>query len=65
LAQTDQRLAGNRVIPDRLVSPSDPDTPIGQRKPRSPPEFGHKLPLAQDQRGLVADTSLRRQRESA
>ena len=34
LAQTDQRLAGNRVVPDRLVSPSDPDThPIGQRKP--------------------------------
>jgi hypothetical protein len=54
------------VIPDRLVSPSDPDThPIGQRKPRSPPEFGHKLPLAEDQRGLVADISLRRQRESA
>ncbi len=25
LAQTDQRLAGNRVIPDRLVSLADPD----------------------------------------
>jgi IS5 family transposase len=34
LAQTDQRLAGNRVIPDRLVSLSDPDARHGGRRPR-------------------------------
>jgi hypothetical protein len=34
LAQTDQRLTGNRVIPDRLVSLSDPDArPIRKGKP--------------------------------
>jgi transposase, IS5 family len=37
LAQTDQRLAGNRVIPDRLVSLADPDArPIRKGKPRAP-----------------------------
>jgi hypothetical protein len=39
--------------------------PIGQRNHRSPTEFGHKLSLAEDQRGLVADTSLGRQRKPA
>jgi IS5 family transposase len=34
LAQTDQRLAGDRVIPDRLVSLADPDArPIRKGKP--------------------------------
>jgi IS5 family transposase len=38
LAQTDQRLAGNRVIPDRLVSLSDPDArPIRKGKPGTRP----------------------------
>jgi hypothetical protein len=36
-----------------------------QRNRRSPTEFGHTLPLADDQRGLVADTSLGRQRKPA
>ena len=37
LAQTDQRLGGNRVIPDRLVSLADPGAqPIREGKPRSP-----------------------------
>jgi hypothetical protein len=37
LAQTDQHLDGNRVIPDRLVSLADPDAqPIREGKPRSP-----------------------------
>ena len=41
LAQTDQRLAGNRVIPDRLVSLSDPDArPIRKGKPGKATEFG-------------------------
>jgi transposase, IS5 family len=37
LAQTNQRLAGNRVIADRLVSLSDPDArPIRKGKPPAP-----------------------------
>jgi IS5 family transposase len=56
LAQTDQRLAGNRVIPDRLVSLSDPDArPIRKGKPRSPTEFGYSLLLAEDERGFICD----------
>jgi transposase, IS5 family len=60
LAQTEQRLAGNRVIPDRLVSLSDPDArPIRKGKPRSPTEFGYTLLLAEDERGFVGDHRLR------
>lgn len=59
LAQTDQRLAGDRVIPDRLVSLSDPDARrIRKGKPRSPTEFGCKLLLAEDERGFIADHQL-------
>jgi transposase, IS5 family len=44
LAQTDQRLGGDRVIPDRLVSLSDPDArPIRKGKPRHPTQFGYSL----------------------
>ncbi len=56
LAQTDQRLAGNRVIPDRLVSLSDPDArPIRKGKPRHPTQFGYTLLVAEDERGFIAD----------
>jgi transposase, IS5 family len=56
LAQADQRLAGNRVIPDRLVSLSDPDArPIRKGKPGRPTEFGYTLLLAEDERGFIAD----------
>jgi transposase, IS5 family len=56
LAQTDQRLGGNRVIPDRLVSLADPDArPIRKGKPGRPTEFGYTLLLAEDERGFVAD----------
>jgi IS5 family transposase len=56
LAQTDQRLAGNRVIPDRLVSLADPDArPIRKGKPQHPTQFGYTLLLAEDERGFVAD----------
>jgi transposase, IS5 family len=56
LVQTDQRLAGNRVIPDRLVSLSDPDArPIRKGKPGRPTEFGYSLLLAEDERGFIAD----------
>jgi len=59
LAQTDQRLAGNRVIPDRLVSLSDPDArPIRKGKPRSPTEFGYTMLVAEDERGFIADHQL-------
>jgi IS5 family transposase len=59
LAQTDQRLAGNRVIADRLVSLADPDArPIRKGKPRHPTQFGYTLLLAEDERGFVADHQL-------
>jgi len=59
LAQTDQRLAGDRVIPDRLVSLSDPDArPIRKGKPRHPTQFGYTLLLAEDERGFIADHQL-------
>jgi transposase, IS5 family len=59
LAQTDQRLAGNRVIADRLVSLSDPDArPIRKGKPQHPTQFGYSLLLAEDERGFIADHQL-------
>jgi transposase, IS5 family len=59
LVQTDQRLAGDRVIPDRLVSLSDPDArPIRKGKPGRPTEFGYTLLLAEDERGFIADHRL-------
>jgi IS5 family transposase len=59
LWQTDQRLSGNRVIPDRLVSLSDPDArPIRKGKPQHPTEFGYTLLVAEDERGFVADHQL-------
>jgi transposase, IS5 family len=61
LAQTDQRLAGNRVIADRLVSLADPDArPIRKGKPRHPTQFGYTLLLAEDERGFIADHQLQR-----
>jgi IS5 family transposase len=59
LAQTDQRLAGNRVIADRLVSLTDPDArPIRKGKPQHPTQFGYTLLLAEDERGFIADHQL-------
>jgi transposase, IS5 family len=59
LAQTDQRLAGNRVIADRLVSLADPDArPIRKGKPRHPTQFGYTLLLVEDERGFIADHQL-------
>jgi transposase, IS5 family len=61
LTQTDQRLAGDRVIPDRLVSLSDPDArPIRKGKPGRPTEFGYTLLLAEDERGFICDHQLQR-----
>jgi transposase, IS5 family len=59
LAQTDQRLAGNRVIADRLVSLSDPDArPIRKGKPQHPTQFGYTLLVAEEERGFIADHQL-------
>jgi transposase, IS5 family len=61
LAQTDQRLAGNRVIPDRLVSLSDLDArPIRKGKPGQSTQFGYTLLLAEEERGFIADHQLQR-----
>jgi IS5 family transposase len=61
LAQTDQRLAGNRVIPDRLVSLADPDArPIRKGKPQHPTQFGYTLLLAEDERGFIAHHQVER-----
>jgi IS5 family transposase len=61
LVQTDQRLAGDRVIADRLVSLSDPDArPIRKGKPGRPTEFGDTLLVAEDERGFIADHQLQR-----
>jgi IS5 family transposase len=59
LDQAGQRLAGNRVIPDRVVSLADPDArPIRKGKPRSPTQFGYTLLLGEDERGFIADHQL-------
>jgi IS5 family transposase len=61
LVQTDQRLAGNRVIPDRLVSLADPDArPIRKGKPRHPTQFGDSLLVAEDERGFIAHHQVER-----
>jgi transposase, IS5 family len=60
LAQTDQRLAGDRVIPDRLVSLADPDArPIRKGKPQHPTQFGYTMLVAEDERGFICDYQLR------
>jgi IS5 family transposase len=61
LAQADQRLAGNRVIPDRLVSLADPDArPIRKGKPQHPTQFGYTMLVAEEEGGFIADHQLQR-----
>jgi IS5 family transposase len=56
LEQTRQRLAGVRIIPDRLVSLADPDArPIRRGKLGRPNEFGYTALLCEDERGFIAD----------
>ena len=56
LAQTAQRLTGNRTIADRLVSLADPDArPIRKGKPRAATQFGYTALLVEDERGFIAD----------
>jgi len=55
LDQARQRLAGDRVIPDRLVSLADPDArPIRKGKPGRATEFGYTVPLGECERGFIA-----------
>jgi IS5 family transposase len=55
LAQTRQRLSGNRVIPDRLISLADPDArPIRKGKPQRPTEFGYTVLVGECERGFIA-----------
>lgn len=54
LAQTDQRLAGQRTIPDRRISLVDPDArPLVFGNPRRPTEFGYKARVADTKEGFV------------
>lgn len=54
LAQTAQRLAGHRVIPDRMVSLADPDArPIRKGKPQHPTQFGYTTLIVEDDRGFI------------
>jgi transposase, IS5 family len=55
LEQTRQRLRGDRVIPDRLVSLGDPDArPIRKGKPGKATEFGYTVLLGEEERGFIA-----------
>ena len=55
LDQARQRLAGDRVIRDRLVSLSDPDArPIRKGKPGRATEFGYTVLLGECERGFIA-----------
>jgi IS5 family transposase len=61
LAQARQRLGGDRVIPDRLVSLADPDArPIRKGKPGRPTEFGYTVLLAEEERGFIATHQTRK-----
>jgi IS5 family transposase len=54
LAQAEQRLAGQRTIPDRRVSLVDADArPIRRGDPRQPTEFGYKARVADTPEGFV------------
>lgn len=54
VAQAARRLAGERVIPDRIVSLADLDArPIRRRRPQQPTEFGYKVSVAGTPEGLV------------
>jgi IS5 family transposase len=54
IKQTTRRLAGERVIPDRVISLADTDArPIRRGKPQRPTEFGYKVSIADTPEGLV------------
>ena len=52
--QTTRRLAGERTIPDRVISLADTDArPIRRGKPQRPTEFGYKVSIADTPEGFV------------
>jgi IS5 family transposase len=52
--QTAIRLSGQRTIPDRMISLSDPEArPIRRGKPQRPTEFGYKASMADTPEGFV------------
>jgi len=52
--QTAIRLRGQRTIPDRMISLSDPDArPIRRGKPQRPTEFGYKVSVGDTPEGFV------------
>jgi IS5 family transposase len=54
IEQTARRLAGEKVIPNRVISLSDLDArPIRRGKPQRPTEFGYKVSIADTAEGLV------------
>jgi IS5 family transposase len=54
LAQTEQRLGGQRTIPNRRISLVDADArPIRRGNPRAPTEFGYKARVADTREGFV------------
>jgi len=54
IAQTTRRLAGERTIPDRVISLVDQDArPIRRGKPQRPTEFGYKVSIADTPEGFV------------
>jgi len=54
LAQTEQRLGGQRTIPERRLSLVDADArPIRRGNPRAPTEFGYKARVADSKEGFV------------
>lgn len=54
IRQTAQGLAGDRTIPDRVISLCDVDArPIRRGKPQQPTEFGYKVSLADTPEGFV------------
>jgi IS5 family transposase len=59
--QTKQVLAGNRHIPDRVVSLADPDArPIKKGKLKSPTEFGYKVVIQETEERLVTGYEVRK-----
>ncbi|HVC05137.1 MAG TPA: ISNCY family transposase [Candidatus Acidoferrales bacterium] len=54
IVQTTRRLAGEKVIPNRLISLSDTDArPIRRGKPQKLTEFGYKVSIADTPEGFV------------
>ncbi len=59
LSQTEQKLNGQKSIPERMVSFHDPwARPIRKGKLNKPTEFGRTLLLSQDESGIIVDYQL-------